>query len=404
MDKPEKRRICIMCTHSFTLATLYKGVLPFLEKHNYEVHVIVGDREYTEFDTHLFGSPRISVIPMRRLPNPLDVLSLLRIVLFFLWNRFDIVHISTPKASLLGALAARMTRNGRVVFINRRRVYEMMSGRKRRFYAGVDRLICKMSDVVVPVSQEMGLQLVQEGICNQDRLRVLGHGSSNGIDTDRFSLNEETVKSGDTLRAELGIPASAPVLLFLGRVCKEKGVDQLVPAFRRIKDAVPNAHLIIAGPDNPRDPIEPTSEEAFAADPQVHRLGFVTDPRALYACCDVFIFPSFFEGLPNVLLEAAAMERPVVAFDVPGVRETVDEGVSGYLVPCFDNAAMADHAIHILVDAEERSRLGQQARERIMKFYRREVTWESLLALLNDLAAAPAAGRNLRSPSHALTR
>jgi glycosyltransferase involved in cell wall biosynthesis len=378
-----------MCTHSFTLATLYKGVFPFLEKHNYDIHIIVGDREYTKFDPRLFGSPRISVIPMKRLPTPLDVLSLLRLIFFFFHNRFDVIHISTPKASLLGALAARMTRNGKIVFMNRRRVYEMMVGRKRRFYAGVDRLICKLSDVVVPVSQEMGQQLVQESICDPSRLRILGHGSSNGIDTERFSLSDNTLKAGRHLRAKLGIPANALVLIFLGRICKEKGVDQLVPAFQRIKDAVPNAHLIVAGPDDPRDPISPQSEEAFAADPQVHRMGFVSDPRPLYACSDVFIFPSFFEGLPNVLLEAAAMERPVVAFDVPGVRETVEEGVSGYLVPCFDNVAMADHAIRILVDTEERLRLGRQARERIMKFYRREVTWGSLLAILNDLSAAP---------------
>ncbi len=393
MDQARKRRICIMCTHSFTLATLYKDVLPFLEKNNYEIDVIVGDREYTALDASLFGSPRISVIPMRRLPTPLDLLSLLRVVLFFLRNRFDIIHISTPKASLLGALAARLTRNGKIVFMNRRRVYEMMTGRKRRFYAGMDRLICKLSDVVIPVSREMGQQLVDEGICNEARLRILGHGSSNGIDTDYFSMNEDTLQAGRALRVELGIPEDAPVLLFLGRICKEKGVDQLVPAFRRIKEAVPDAHLIIAGPSNPRDPIDPQSEEAFASDPQVHRFGFITDPRPLYACTDVFIFPSFFEGLPNVLLEAAAMEKPVVAFNVPGVRETVEDGSSGYLVPCFDNVAMADNAIRLLLNKVERLYLGRQARERIIKFFRREVTWERLLTILDTLATTPNAKR-----------
>jgi len=398
MGQPRKR-LCVMCTHSFTLATLYKGVFPFLEKHNYDIHIVVGDREYTEFDPHLFGNLRISIIRMRRLPTPLDVLSLLHIVFFFFRNRFDVIHVSTPKASLLGALGARITCNGRIVFVNRRRVYEMMSGRRRRFYAAVDHLICKLCDVVVPVSQEMGQQLVQEGICDQKRLRVLGRGSSNGIDTDRFSLNAEAVRAGSDLRKSLGIPADVPVLLFLGRVCKEKGVDQLVPTFQRIKEAVPNAHLIVAGPDDPRDPVTSETEQVFTSDPQVYRLGFVSDPRPLYACTDVFIFPSFFEGLPNVLLEAAAMERPVIAFDVPGVRETVEDGVTGFLVPCFNNVALADHAIKVLRDTETRLRLGRQAREWVVKFFRREMAWESLLTILDELAVAPPIINSARTPA-----
>nr|WP_246728549.1 glycosyltransferase family 4 protein [Microvirga terricola] len=375
-----------MCTHSFTLATLYKGLLPFLENHGYEIHVVVGDREYTEFDSALFGNPRISVLPMKRLPSPFDLISLVRVAHFFFRNRFDVIHLSTPKASLLGSVAARLTGNGRIVFVNRRRVYEMMSGRKRRFYAAVDRLICGLCDVVVPVSREMGHQLVEEGICSESQLRILGYGSSNGIDTDRFSPRDEALNAGQELRRELGIPADAPILLFIGRICKEKGVDHLVPVFRRIRDVVPHAHLIILGPDDPRDPISPQSEETFATDPQVHRFGFINDPRPFYACADVFVFPSFFEGLPNVLLEAAAMERPVVGFDVPGVREAVEDGVSGFLVPCRDDDAMADRTIHLLNHTEERLRLGRQSRERVMRLYRREVTWENLLAILNDLA------------------
>lgn len=386
-----KRRMCIMCTHSFTLATLYKGVLPFLESHGYEIHVVVGDREYNNFDPVLFGRPRISVIPMSRLPTPYDIISLVRVVFFFCRNRFEVIHMSTPKASLLGSIAARLTYNGRTVFVNRRRVYERMSGWKRKLFTAVDRFICKRCDIVVPVSKEMGAQLVSEGICSEERLRILGHGSSNGIDTERFSLNDEVLKKSRELRVNLSIPSGAPVLLFVGRVCKEKGVDHFVSILRLVRQAVPEVHLIIAGPDDPRDPISAASGEALAADSGVHRLGFVTDPRPLYACADIFVFPSFFEGLPNVLLEAAAMEKPAVCFDVPGVRETVEHGVSGYLAPFLDDTAMADSITCLLRDSDERSRVGRQARERVMNLFSREVTWESLLAVLNELIAAPQA-------------
>jgi glycosyltransferase involved in cell wall biosynthesis len=394
------RRICVICTHSFTLETLYKGLFPFLQKHDYDVHVVVGDREYSSFEVAHFGHFSISIIPMRRLPSPRDLISLVQLVRFFRRNRFDVIHLSTPKASLLGAIAARLTGAGGIVFVNRRRVYELMSGWKRRIYANVDRMTCSLSHAVIPVSQEMGRQLIEEKICNRRRIRFIGNGSSNGIDTERFVLDDDARAAGAALRKELKIPADAQTLLYLGRVCHEKGVEHLVPVFRRVKQSFPNAHLLLAGPDDPRDPIDPNAARAIAGDLQIHRIGFVQDPRPLFAAADVFVFPSLFEGVPNVLLESAAMEVPAVGFDVPGVREALEHDVSGLLVPRADESGMAEALTELLGDHGRRSRLGQQGRDRVIQLFSREKVWHGLLAIFDEVIASvsrPLAGPPLGS-------
>jgi len=124
-------RICFMCTHSFTLATLYKGLFPYLADHGYEIEAIVGDHEYQSFDPKHFGEFKLNVVPMRRMPHPLkDAVALFRLFRLFRAGKFDVIHVSTPKAALLGSIAGRLS-GAPVVFVYRRCVYEMMTGFKR---------------------------------------------------------------------------------------------------------------------------------------------------------------------------------------------------------------------------------------------------------------------------------
>jgi glycosyltransferase involved in cell wall biosynthesis len=392
MEAARRLKICFVCTHSLTLTTLYKGLFPYLAERGFDIDAVVGDTEYRDFPERHFGKFRLHVVPMQRTPSALsDLGSLLRMIWFFATHRYDLIHISTPKASLLASIAARLTFNGPLLFVHRRKIYELYGGRKRAFYIAVDRLICRLSRAVAPISRELGDDLVREKQCPPPKLRFFGSGSSNGIDVDRFRLTAPLAARGAALRAELGIPAQAPLLLFLGRMCKEKGADHLPGVFDRVRAAVPEVRMIVAGPDDARDPIEPAAAARFESDPAIRRLGFVAEPEALYAACDVFVFPSYFEGFGNVLLEAAAAERPAVAFDVPGVREAVAHGVSGFLGPVRDEEQMAAHITRLLLDTELRRRMSAAARARVVAEYRRERIWGEIEALLREMARKPAA-------------
>lgn len=383
----QNKRLCFVCTHSFTLATLYKGLFPYFHGRGYEIDVIVGDREYQDFDPEHFGPIRPIVIPMRRQPSPLhDLLCLARLTLFFARRRYGVIHVSTPKASLLAGLAAKLTRAGPVVFVHRRCVYERMTGIKRRFYEGIDRLICRLADAVLPISLQLAGFLVSKELCDLEKIRIIGRGSSNGIDTQRFRPSPLVARRSAALREELAIAPSAKVLLFVGRFCSEKGVDHLPGVLERVRARVPEAVLVAAGPLDARDPVAESTLTWFAEDGGARRVGFVPDPRALYDLCDVFVFPSFFEGFGNVLLEAAAHERPAVAFDVPGVNEAVADGFSGWLAPIHDEAAMADRIVELLQDDRSRRSMGLTARQRVVTQYRQDMIWREIEEVFESLA------------------
>lgn len=370
------------------MATLYRGLFPYLARNGWEIEVAIGARDLSEFSPSDFGDPVIHRLPMEREISPLkDLAGLASFVGLLARRRYDVIHVSTPKASLLGATAAALTRNGPVVFVYRRRVYEMMSGIKQRIYIGVDKVIAALSKKVVPISRELGDQLVGDGVCGRGKLHFIGAGSSNGINVDRFVPGAEA-QAAALLRAELGIPADAPVLLFVGRIIGEKGVDLLPEVHARVRERIPAAHLVAVGPEDDRDPVKPETLAYLNGAAQAHWLGYRSDPRVAYALADLFVFPSYFEGFGNVLLEASAMEIPSVAFDAPGVREAVAHGVSGTLVPLRDAAAMADAAIAILSDPALRARMAKAGRERVVKEYASAVVHAEIRGLLESVAAA----------------
>lgn len=383
-----RRRILFACTTGFTMATLYRGLFPYLERHGWEIEVAIGGRDISEFSPADFGDPVIHRLPMEREISPFkDLAGLAAFVRLLARRRFDVIHVSTPKASLLGSIAASVTRNGPVVFVYRRRVYELMSGARQRIFIGVDRVIASLSNKVVPISRELGEQLVGDGVCSRDKLHFIGAGSSNGINIERFAPGAGAEGAAE-LRTELGIPAGAPVLLYVGRIIGEKGVDLLPEVHARVRERLPEAHLVLVGPEDDRDPVKAETLAYLRGTPQVHWLGYRNDPRTAYALGDLFVFPSYFEGFGNVLLEAAAMEVPAVAFDVSGVREAVVDGVSGKLVPSGDAAGMAKAILAIITDRALRERMAKAGRERVVREFASAVVHEEIRQLLERVANA----------------
>lgn len=388
-----------MCTHSLTALTLCKGLFPFLESRGYDIDVLVGDTEYQDFPREHFGEASFHVIPMERMPHPLrDVVAFTRFCLFMLRNRFDVIHVSTPKASLLAAFASRLTLNGPVLYIHRRQVYRLMSGWRRKLFEWADRFTVMLCRKVVPISRQMASELVEAGVAPQRKICFIGSGSSNGIDTERFRPSPVLTEQGLALRAAHGIPKTAPLLLFVGRLCSEKGVADLSVAFDAALARAPDAHLAIVGPSDRRDPIAEEARRRFETDSAIHLTGFCDDPRAWFAACDVFVFPSYFEGFGNVLLEASAMETPCLAYNVPGVREAVAHGVSGFLVASHDAVALGEAVGRLLADPAKAAAMGQRGRQRVLEEFRRERVWAELVEVIDRLAGrAPSSSGLSRS-------
>jgi glycosyltransferase involved in cell wall biosynthesis len=225
-------------------------------------------------------------------------------------------------------------------------------------------------------------------------MRVFGNGSINGVDAaEAFSPAKWTEERKAAMRWALNIPEDAHVVVFVGRVCRLKGLTELASAWREVREEFPSAHLLLAGEVDDRDPLPPEVMKSLKADPRVRQTGWVQDAAPVYAVADVFVLPSYHEGLPVTLLESAAMGLPAVATAIPGNTDVVTDGVTGTLVPVHDSAALAGAIGQYLRDPALGARHGRAGRARMLAEFRPHTVWDEIVAEYHRLARRGRRGR-----------
>jgi len=363
---------------------LYRKQLLYLLERGFDVHAIAGPGP--EHDIVREMGVKTYVVPMERNPSPIkDLISLARLWWVLLWNRFDIIHVSTPKASFLGALASWLSGHRRLIYTLRGRPYEHMTGWRRRLMNGCEWLTCHLACRVVPICYELGQVVVEEGLCPAHKICVIGSGSSAGVDLSRFTRTEENIHIGQNIRRQFGIAVDDLVILFVGRIRRDKGTNELVTAFESLAEEYLNLHLLLLGKYEHSDPLEDSVVSLIESHPRIHHLPWRLEPAPIYTAADIVAFPSYREGFGAVAMEASAMELPVVASDIMGCREAVKNGLTGLLVPRADVQALKD-ALKKLIDAPElRRELARNGRNRVEREFRQELIWQGILEQYHSL-------------------
>jgi glycosyltransferase involved in cell wall biosynthesis len=322
-------------------------------------------------------------LPMRRTIAPLaDFVALIRLWWILGIHKPDLVEFSTPKAGLLGMIAARLRGVPRRVYLLRGLRLERSRGLKRWILHIAERVACSCAHVVLCNSKSLHAEALALGLAPAGKLLVLGEGSSNGVDVERFSPGPSDV------RGKLGIPLDASVVGFVGRLTRDKGLPELIQAFDRILVADPSAHLLLVGWfDAAEDALDAECRHRILNHPRIHTTGFISDTAPYYRAMDVMVLPTWREGFPNAVLEAAASGIPVVTTESTGARDAVVPEVTGLLIPPGYPEAICESVVKLLRDPERRLSMGRAARAWVVEHYSEErvlgLTAEYYLRLLD---------------------
>jgi len=355
-----KPRVAHVTTVDLSLRYLLLNQLQRIQAEGYEVFAISADGP--DVPVVEAAGIRHFAVPMTRRITPIaDLRCLWNLFRIMRRERFDVVHTHTPKAGLLGQLAARLA--GVPTVANTLHGFYFHDDTKpwlRRFYIWMERVAAKCSDTILSQNREDMATATAERIASPKQLKWLG----NGIDVARFDRRRLADSTLDDLRTEIGIDLSAPLVGFVGRLVEEKGILDLLQAAKVVIEALPNAQFLIVGPYDKEKPdaLRPEVARLYGVAANCRFVGMRNDMPELYALMDVLVLPSYREGFPRAPMEASAMGIPAVVTDIRGCREAVDHGENGLLFPIGDPDALARFLIELLGDDERRAQMGVKGR------------------------------------------
>lgn len=291
-----------------------------------------------------------------------------------------IVHSHTPKAGIIGMLGAKLA--GVPVRLHTVAGLPLMEtqGKTRRLLEAVEKLTYASATQVYPNSTVLKDFILKSKFCGPGKVKVIGNGSSNGINTSffgRVQLNDAKLQQ---LKAELGITAGDFVFVFIGRLVKDKGIQELVQAFVRLVQDYPQARLLLVGPfEQDLDPLAPQVLQEIEQHPAIHGVGYQDDVRPYLAISQALAFPSYREGFPNVPMQAGCFGLPSIVTDINGCNEIVVPGENGLIVPPKSEEALYQAMRTCIADKALFAHMQAQARRMIVDRYEQTHFWELLL-------------------------
>ena len=379
----EKIKILRVVTSSISFK-LIDGQAQFMQQQGYQVISVSGGPFPKEEIPQLKG---VRFIPQPHLVRPIsikeDLLALRDMIRLIRKERPDIIHSHTPKAGLMGMLAGWLCRvpirihtvAGLPLLVHR--------GFKRKVLNLVERITYRCATYVYPNSHRLRDTIISLKLASPDKLRVIGDGSSNGINVQHFCKALFAEELVDPIRKQLG---GSFTFIFVGRIVRDKGICELVEAFTRLQQEHPDARLLLVGGfEQKLDPLPEDVYHTIQSHPAIYCAGWQDDVRPWFVAADALAFPSYREGFPNVVMQAGAMELPCVVSDINGCNEIIIEGENGLIIPSHDAAALYQAMKRMMEDKALYTHCQQNARPLIASRYKQEDVWQATLEMYRSL-------------------
>lgn len=357
------KKICIVTT---MWSSINNWIKPFLNEYaNRGVVVSIVCNMDTEYEKKLKAEyPFVHTYPMP-FPRGINVLGSIKsiklLTKLFKKEKFDMVQYSTPNASMYASIAAKSAKIPVRLYCQWGMVYVTMSGIKRKIFKTIERMVCRFSTQIQPDSKGNLEFCRKEGLYDETKSLVIWNGSAKGLDLTAFDVSKKAEYAKE-IKEKYNIPDEVPVIGFVGRLGKEKGCNELFRAFKALKEQFSTLKLLFVGPIEKEDTIEPELLAYFRESDDIIKTGRVTNVEKYTSAMDVFVLPSYREGFGMSVIEASAMEVPVVVTKYPGPSSAMEEGVTGISVPVKDSDALTIAVADLLENREKSIAMGRAGR------------------------------------------
>ncbi|ADX67663.1 glycosyltransferase family 4 protein [Weeksella virosa] len=363
-----------------SLRGLLKGQLKFMSENGFEVIGVSSPGEALKDVEKNEGVKTVGINMTRSITPIQDLKALIQLIQLFRKEKPHIVHTHTPKAGLLGMMAAKIAGVPHRLHTVAGMPLTVATGSKRHLLNQMEKLTYACATKVYPNSFGLEKIILDEKFTSPTKLKVIGNGSSNGIDTSEFDPKKVSEETKKEIRKNLGIKEEDFVFLFVGRVVKDKGINELVQAFINLERNNTNCHLVIVGSyENDLDPVLPETEKQINNHPKIHAVGYKSNVIDYFAMADVLTFPSYREGFPNVVMQAAAMQLNCIVSDINGCNEIITNSQNGWIVPVKDIEILANRMQWCVDNPIESMAMGMKNREIMISDYERSYVWKEIV-------------------------
>lgn len=373
-------RIFRIVTKPISFEKLLTGQMRFMQHNGCKVTMVCSNLAKLAAVSNEEGCDYFAISMTRQITPLKDIKALYKLWRVLKKHKPDIVHTHTPKAGLLGMFAAKLA--GIKIRLHTVAGLPLMEahGFKKLLLTYVEKFTYACATGIYPNSFKLADYLIVNRFCNKSKLKVLGNGSSNGIDTEYFKLDEFICQEKIRLGAALKITEGDFVYVFVGRMVADKGINELVAAFEMIYADDKKVKLLLVGPyENELNPLSAETMRAIERNEAILHAGYKKDVRPYLALAHVMVFPSYREGFPNVPMQAGSFNLPCIATDINGCNEIIKDGINGLLVPPKNTSALRAAMDKMRLDKLLRESCANNARAIITNSFSNKVIWNELL-------------------------
>lgn len=364
---------------------LFKGQPRFMSSYFEVIGVASPGKKVKEVEE--LENIKIFTIPMTRTISPFkDIIALCKLYFFLKQEKPAIVHSHTPKAGTLAMIASFLAGVPHRLHTVAGMPLITATGFKRVILNMVERITYACATKVYPNSFGLRQFIVDNHFATESKIKVIANGSSNGIDTAFFDPVQIGDLQKDRLRDELKISSNDFVFIFMGRLVTDKGINELISAFKNLNQTYSDTKLLLLGyQEKELDPLDRKTIHEIENNSSILAVGFQSDVRPYLAISHCLTFPSYREGFPNVVMQAGAMGLPSIVTDINGCNEIIIEGINGLLVQPGDTKNLQEKMFLLLSNDVVRRNLGCNAREKIVSRYNQKDLWEEILMEYRNL-------------------